>query len=133
MTANIDTLLDWMRQRVEHNQATGAELTHAHLVTLLSYINELKDTIALLNNIITELSTPQPTRSATEQAALHSLSLIKGDILVNCYVLGKIINSVEDQTTVIIVHEGIPYHIKSVEWDDNCMIIKLHIRDANVS
>ena len=67
MTANIETLLDWMRQRVEHDQAAGTAFTHAHLVTLLDHIakltsdiDRLKDIVALYNNIIAELSTPRP-------------------------------------------------------------------------
>jgi len=42
VTANIETLLDWMRQRVEHDKGFDTRFTHENLVTLLKHIAKMQ-------------------------------------------------------------------------------------------
>lgn len=55
MTANIETLLDWMRQRIEHKLGSGEEFTHEHLITLLSHIDKLESELKQWKASYTEL------------------------------------------------------------------------------
>lgn len=50
VTANIETLLDLMRQRIEHPNERSPLFTTKNLTTLLDYIDELKDTVSDLES-----------------------------------------------------------------------------------
>lgn len=54
MTANIETLLDWMRQRVKYNLDSDGQFTYEHLVTLLNHIDKLTSDNDKLEDVISD-------------------------------------------------------------------------------